>query len=109
MRTRLGAVRTAFARSRKFHEIALLSPLSLPEMAITEVVSASTQQLVRAAQSRSRLQHQVDDDDIRLKDFEQAQSGEPIRGGADLVAGHSQRFGKNLARAVVVLDQEYLG
>ena len=66
-------------------------------------------QLVEHLESARDRQHQVDDDHIRFKGFEHAQSGEPIRRGADLIAGHSQRLGKNLARAVVVLDQEHLG
>ena len=66
-------------------------------------------QLVEHLEPARDRQHEVDDDHIRLEGFEQAESGEPIRGGADLIAGHSQRSGKNLARAVVVLDQEHLG
>jgi hypothetical protein len=66
-------------------------------------------QLVEHLEPARDRQHEVDDDHIRLERFEQAESGEPIRGGADLIAGHSQRSGKNFPRAVVVLDQEHLG
>ena len=66
-------------------------------------------QLVEHLESARDRQHQIDDDHIRFKGFEHAESGEPIRGCADLIAGHSQRLGKNLPRAVIVLDQEHVG